>query len=97
MDDPRQSLGPVLSEAVEQIVSEVVAAAIADLPRDESWPAYMDTPTAARYLGISQERVWKLKATGKLDYCQEAPNCRVTFPREACDRLMATWLVKATT
>lgn len=92
MSDPRDLLGPVLAEAVEALA---VAAAVAALPRSELWPAYMDAPMAASYLGVTKERVRKLQAAGKLDYCQEAPGHRVTYPRDALDRLMAAWRVEA--
>jgi hypothetical protein len=96
VSDPRELLGPVLAEAVAALVAEGVAAAVAEMPRSEPWPEYMDVRTASRYLGVSEERVRKLQAAGKLDFCQEAPGHRVTYPRVALDALMAAWRVEAT-
>jgi Helix-turn-helix domain len=95
MSDPRDVLGPVLADAVAALVAEGMAAAVADRPTEEPWPAYMDAPTAARYLGVSEERVRKLQTAGKLAYCQEARGYRVTYPRNALDALMDSWRVEA--
>ena len=78
VSDLRDVLGPVLAEAVAALVAEGVAAALADLPTEEPWPAYMDAPTAARYLGVTEERVRKLIARRTLPVIQrhrDAASC----------------------
>jgi hypothetical protein len=95
VSDPRQVLGLALTEAVEALVAERIAEAVADLERDgERWPAYMDVPTAARYLGVAEERVRKLIARRAVAVVQEAPRHRVTLARDDLDALMRTWRVE---
>jgi hypothetical protein len=85
-------LGPTLTEAVEALVEDRIAEALADLRRDsDRWPPYMDVPTAARYLGVAQERVRKLIARRAVAIVQEAPRHRVTLARDDLDALMRTW------
>ena len=88
--DPRDLLGPVLAAAVEVVVSERIAEALADLDFDrEVWPPYMDVPTASRYLGFpTPEPLRKLIARRAVAVVQEAPGHRVALARDDLDAYM---------
>jgi len=90
--DPRELLGPVLSASVEALVAELVAEALAELPRSEEWPEYLDVRAAARYLGCpSEEPVRKLIARRELPVSQEAKGHRIYIARAELDALMRSW------
>ena len=60
----RDVLGPMQAEAVLALVAEAVAELREELAAvAESWPAYMDVPTAARYCSCSEERIRKPRRT----------------------------------
>jgi excisionase family DNA binding protein len=65
----------------------VIAAAI-PMPQQTTWPEWMDAFKAADYLGVSVERVRKLKDRGAIPAYQEAPRCRVLFRRRDLDASM---------
>lgn len=54
---------------------------------------WMGVQGAARYLGISQERVRKLVARRAVPYVQEGPGHRVFFSRRALDEWMLSQLI----
>ena len=86
LDDHLDSGGPLSGLRLQDL----------DLSGD-AWPAYMDAPTAARYLGVSEQRVRKLQARRMLPVIQEARGHRVTFARTDLDQLASTWRVEAVT
>lgn len=94
--DPRDLLGPVLATAVEALVAERIAEALADLDLgDERWPKYLDVTTAAEYLGCTVERVRKLIARRALPVIQEGPGYRVALARADLDAYMRDHRQKA--
>ena len=95
MSDPREVLGPVLAEAVAALIAEGVAAALADRPTEEPWPAYMSVATAARYFDVTEERVRGIPRRRARLRVQEVPGCRVFVARTDADALMASWRVEA--
>jgi hypothetical protein len=78
-----------LREELREEVRVELQAAMSELREAERWPAYMDAPTAAAYIGAaSAAAIRKLQYAGKLDYCQEGPGCRVLYPRDGLDAYM---------
>jgi excisionase family DNA binding protein len=84
----------VPQELLERIVSMVTARVLEQLgaERDGGRPSqeFMDAQAAAAYLGVSVERVRKLKQRQALAYHQEAAGCRVLFARADLDEFMAS-------
>jgi hypothetical protein len=65
-----------------------IAAALTPAESTDTWPKWMNTHTAARYLDCSTERLRKLTARGQIPHNQEAPGCRVFYSRRAIDQWM---------
>lgn len=76
-----------LSAEFERLRAELREELLTEL-RDhhaDSWPGWLDVPTAARYMSVSPERVRKLIAARRLPFSQEGPGCRVLIERRALD------------
>ena len=89
-----------LTDLVARIKSDLRAELLAELRTDldrEAWPGWMDVPTAAKYLGISVERVRKLVAHREIPFSQAGRGCRVFFERVELDRWMRNQGVVSTT
>ena len=78
MSDFTVSIPEEMFESLVDVVVERVIERL-DVDRGDGWPEYMDAKTAARFLGISVERVQKLKARREIPFHQEAAGCRVLF------------------
>src|SRR5579864_8066741 len=86
-------LSALAAELRDQLREELLA----ELRRDgERWPEYMDVKTAAAYLGVSVQRVRKLKDRRAIPYFQEAENCRVFFKRSDLDEWMREQRIECT-
>ena len=81
-------LAPDLLAALEQLIDERVAAALAAARADAAGPRWLSVPTAAQYLDVSTERIRKLVARREIPYSQEGPGCRVFFDRRDLDDWM---------
>jgi hypothetical protein len=90
---PRDVLGPLLIEAVEALVAELLAAA--PEPSTEPWPEFLSVPEAARFCSVKPERIRKLLAAGTLARIQEAPGCRVLIATDDLRALMRSWRIEA--
>lgn len=80
-----------LTAQIEAIRAGLRAEIIAELRagRDGSaWPEWMSASTAAAYLDISLERLWKLKARRAIPYYQAGAGCRVHFRQADLDGWM---------
>jgi excisionase family DNA binding protein len=87
-----------LSAALEQLKAELRDELLADLrgaQQADAWPQWMGVTTASRYLNVSEERVRKLVARGKIPYHQESRGCRVFLSRGDLDEWMASFRVTA--
>lgn len=86
-------LGSLSAEAraeLEALIKELVAAEVARRLADNGDAGdFMDIVAAAAYLGVTVERLRKLKARGEIPYYQDGPNCRVHFRRVELDEWMA--------
>jgi excisionase family DNA binding protein len=80
-------LSTIAAEIKTALREELLAELRADLDR-EAWPGWLDVPTAARYLSVSEERIRKLVARHGIPYSQEGPGCRIFFERAALDQWM---------
>jgi len=80
-----------LREELREELRAELREAVAELREAESWPAYLSVPEVARYLGVTEERVRKLLASGKLARVQEARGHRVLVARDDLDALARSW------
>jgi hypothetical protein len=79
----------LLNEMIDVVAQRAADIVIELLPSVEpAWPSWMDVSTAARYLSISEDRVWKLKRRGVIPYSQEAKGCRCFFSKHNLDDWM---------
>jgi excisionase family DNA binding protein len=78
---PPDLLEAIAARAAELVLQELDA-------RQPEWPEWMNIDTAARYLDVTPDRLWKLKRAGRIPFVQDGPGARVFFGRSDLDAWM---------
>jgi excisionase family DNA binding protein len=87
--DPRTDVADLMCALVEAVAERAAELVRADLPSCEpEWPEWMSIETAARYLDVTADRLWKLKRGGSIPFVQDGRNARVFFGRADLDAWM---------
>ena len=86
MTSLRVELPPELLDDIAVRAAELVLQRLE--MRQPAWPQWMNIDTAARYLDVTPDRLWKLKRAGRIPYVQDGPGARVFFGRDDLDACM---------
>ena len=73
----------VMDEIVERVAALVIDRLSAD--RADQW---LDVTAAARHLGFTKGRIYKLVERNEIPHVQDGPGCKLSFSRCALDSWM---------